>query len=658
MKSWYLRHWQFFWIIWSVIVGGYGAYAQQPNVIAPQHQARYKALQDSIKAAGQSHEVTALYGHAIDFFVKENPNLDSAQYYAQRCADLATLYHDSIWIGKSNHKLSYIALRQKDYTQARQQAQKAVQYFRSLEDSASMYLSMVNLGVAYHRLGQLDRALKLNLELAQYYENHYDIEHLILSLNNIGLIYQNLDNLDKAKQYYERVIALSDTLNDPEASLNSLQNLANIYSDEEKYRKALVYYFNVVEIATLFDNTAILEKAYTSIGYTYYCKQNYTLALSYANKAIAIAKEEGHFEDVANNLHTIGMTYVALEDFKQAEHCLQQARAIAQDNDYITDLVDFEEGLYQLYERTGDYQKALAHYQNYIAVKDKINGSIVNARISDIEADFLAQEKKLALLELQQKQYEDEKKLRRTITYVSTSLAVVILLFIVYFQHQKVILARNQRQLIQNKYDSLRAQMNPHFIFNTINGVQHHILKSDKLKAYRHLTLFAETLRLIIKNADRSFISLKEELALLERYIELERVRFACKFTCEMTVEDELLERNPMIPSMLIQPIVENAIIHGLSNKADAGHLRICLGQHQRGLSCTIEDNGIGRTAAMEIKQARINQHLSVATENTRERIALLKKFGYKQSSIVIKDLYNTQKQPSGTCVHLQIPTK
>ncbi len=646
-----------FWLL-LLLFASLGVRAQLPPSVAPDDQIRYQQLKDSIYVLGESAEAIGVHHRLGKFFTEEYLLLDSAAWYTQRGFELASA-HDSVWWqGRCKHLLSYIALVQEKPLEAKEATQAALRYYTAAKDSMGVSKMKVNLAAAYLGLGALDRALVINLEVSRYFEKHQDWSLLVMALNNIGMIYGHLNNPEKAANYYQRVIAICDSTDNPEGSLNSLQNLGGALVDQGKYRKAIDQYNTALELGLILDNPTSIERAYNGLGYTYYLMGDSERAIAYAEKSMAISDQGAYDYDDAHNLHTIGMAHLALGDIEQAEKNLQLALSTAEENGYATSLAEFQEGLYTLYQQTGNYQRAFEYLQDYMATKNKISGSAINANINEVEAEFMAQEKEQALKVMEAQNAADEKRFKKTINYVSVSLVAALLLLVVFFQRQKMVLARNQQQLAQNKYESLRSQMNPHFIFNTLNGVQNQILKADKLAAYQHLNRFADTIRLMLSNSSHAFVPLEVERQLIERYVGLEQDRFGQRFRYEFTVDEELAELNPLVPSMILQPIVENAIIHGLSNKKEPGNLSICLTSSEKSVRCTVEDDGIGRTAALAIKQARMNRHLSIATENTRERIALLKKFGYKQSKMTITDLYDNQGKASGTRVHVDLPIK
>jgi len=210
-----------------------------------------------------------------------------------------------------------------------------------------------------------------------------------------------------------------------------------------------------------------------------------------------------------------------------------------------------------------------------------------------------------------------------------------------------------QKQLYDTELQALRLQMNPHFIFNTLNSIQSFILKNDTDKAVNYLGKFSQLMRMILTNSTETYISVKEELKALRYYLEIENLRFENKFSYAIIVDKSIDEEFIEIPPMIIQPYVENAIIHGLLHKEEKGHINIRLSLTGRHILWVIEDNGIGREKARQIQQASGLYRKSKGMLITRERLQVLNKNNNEDFSIHIVDMTDDKGQPSGTRVEV-----
>jgi len=203
---------------------------------------------------------------------------------------------------------------------------------------------------------------------------------------------------------------------------------------------------------------------------------------------------------------------------------------------------------------------------------------------------------------------------------------------------------------------ALRAQMNPHFIFNCLNAIDNYVLKNDVEVASRYLNKFARLIRSILSVSDKNFISLRTELDLLNNYVELENLRFEEKFAFQLTLDDNINSDETDVPSMLIQPFVENAIVHGLVHKKGEKNLSIAISLEDHSLQCIIEDNGIGRMEAQRIKNSKTQTHESKGMKVTEGRLELLQQQVKEKGTVSIFDLKDDKGNPSGTRVEILIP--
>lgn len=215
---------------------------------------------------------------------------------------------------------------------------------------------------------------------------------------------------------------------------------------------------------------------------------------------------------------------------------------------------------------------------------------------------------------------------------------------------------KHREQLMQLELKALRAQMNPHFIFNTLNTIQKYILENDTEASYRYLSKFSRLIRSFLETSHQASITLQQELELLRSYMEMEALRFRNKFSYEIRVDQALEASLINIPSMLIQPYVENAIWHGIQHKSGSGMICISVSHVKDGvLKCSIEDNGIGRRKAKEVEAQSDTQHHSVGMTITRQRLELINQKLRDGVSVNLIDLAENDPDCSGTIVELTI---
>ncbi len=212
-----------------------------------------------------------------------------------------------------------------------------------------------------------------------------------------------------------------------------------------------------------------------------------------------------------------------------------------------------------------------------------------------------------------------------------------------------------EKELFDIQQKALQLQMNPHFIFNSLNAIQSFVIASNTDKAIHYLSKFSQLMRLILSNSRETSIPVKDELTALKHYMDIERLRFDNKFDYELEIDNNIDQEFMEIPPMIIQPFVENAIIHGLVHSPDQGHIKISLQLQKNFIFCTIEDNGIGRKKAQEIRDASGIIRRSRGMLITRERLEILNKQNKEKFSVQVTDLHNDSNMPSGTRVDINI---
>jgi LytS/YehU family sensor histidine kinase len=201
----------------------------------------------------------------------------------------------------------------------------------------------------------------------------------------------------------------------------------------------------------------------------------------------------------------------------------------------------------------------------------------------------------------------------------------------------------------------LQLQMNPHFMFNSLNSIQSFVLKNDTDNAIRYLSKFSQLMRRTLANSRESMITVKDEIQALALYLEIEKLRFDEKFDFNIEIEPEIDDSFIEIPPMILQPYVENAIIHGLMHSPRKGHLRIHISLREDTIVCSIEDDGIGRKKAAEIKKASGIERKSQGMLITKERLDMLNQYSKDQYTVEVLDLMDADGKPAGTRVEVTI---
>ncbi len=226
---------------------------------------------------------------------------------------------------------------------------------------------------------------------------------------------------------------------------------------------------------------------------------------------------------------------------------------------------------------------------------------------------------------------------------------LLLLLGTVFFSHSRL----RDRNLKLSQMTALRSQMNPHFIFNSLNSVQDYILRDDKVAANKYISSFSKLMRYILNSSEKEFTNLQQELDALEVYMSIESMRFDNELNYSIEISENLEPEKYLIPTMIIQPYIENAINHGLKHAIGIKKLYLRVRKYRAGLVIEIEDNGVGRVKSHSIKLKSDNTYDSKGSQINQMRIELLNKHYQKENRVSFKDIYDENKNSTGTKVEI-----
>ena len=369
--------------------------------------------------------------------------------------------------------------------------------------------------------------------------------------------------------------------------------------------------------------------------------------------------EENSFIELAESNQEIGDIYVLLKRFSLARYHLNKALTYANITRLSDNFRDIYGSFVKLDSAVGNYKLAFLHARLYAAYKDTISeeNRSKKAEIFLMQFEFnkredsLNQEKKIIELNL-----HDQKK-QKYYYWIGLGFLAIVSFFILHnFRNQKKInrleTEAHSKEKTELELQSLKAQMNPHFMFNCINSIDAFIQSNDKYNATLYLNKFAKLIRNVLDSSKQNLVTFSKDIETLKLYIELEELRSENKFTSNLNIDEELMSSDYKVPPLIIQPFVENAIIHGLRNKeTNDGILSVNISKTEQQIVYSITDNGIGRTASQKINTRK---EKSYGMEMSYERIKLFNK--ETTASVTITDLYENEKA-TGTNIqaHLNI---
>ncbi|MCD4698331.1 MAG: tetratricopeptide repeat protein [Bacteroidales bacterium] len=531
---------------------------------------------------------------------------------------------------------------------------------------SSVYIA---LGYDYYYLGNYEKSLGYNLKSLeiknQMIENGLlkTDKNLAHSYNNIGATYNLLKQFQKSLEYHLKALEIRKKLSDSTGIARSLHNFGSVYEKQKEYKEALKYYQEALALRKRLGSKREIAETLNNLGNIMKFLNDNEKALGYYNEALHIFTEindKGRATFATNNIAGI---YLKQKKPAKAYPYIIEGIELAIETGQKKTLGEIYINLADYYVLTDDYKNAFKTQEKLLILKDTLFSNNLTEKVSEMQTKYET-EKKEKEIELLTKDSEiKELKIKKQsvqlyflIAFIILITVVVLLIFSKYKFRQKHLRIKLEMKNLETEQRLLRSQMNPHFIFNSMNSIQSYISGNDSFTAMTYLSKFAQLMRNILDNSRKSLIALSDEINTLELYMELESIRFNKKFDCKIEVDPELPVDAIYIPPMLIQPFVENSIKHGLRNKKSKGLLEIEFRQNNKLITCIVKDNGIGREKAMELNKEKNKTHQSLGMQVTRERLDALSKEKGININFEITNLINKDGKASGTQVLINLP--
>lgn len=542
------------------------------------------------------------------------------------------------------------------------------------------------LGTLYFNAGKYLKAIEFFTKAKTIYLEIEDDKNEEYTLKYLGKSYQALDDKEKSINYYKQA----------EEKSNSSREKGNYRIVNSKIKKSQGKEKEAIgDLERELVQNKELDRAqkidiYLELGELYFSQQDTTKAVSLIDKALATSKTRKNDSLDINTLNSVwniydqnGMQSQNIEtqrtfldssvvnlnlektvnynignsllnnDAKEAATFFKLSADLAQSSNDQVERVKAIEKLSESYEKSGEYDKALEQYKLYVQLVDSIKLIEVASQLQNemLLTKYEVQESRIK--ELEEKQKEKEEALSRQRWMIALLiLGIFALIVLTYFLVKNI--REKQKSNMKIRLASLRAQMNPHFIFNSLNSVNGFISQNEEIKANKYLSDFSKLMRTVLNNTNNEKITLEEELKSLEIYLSLEQSRFSDKFDFVLDIDSDISTQNIQIPPMLIQPYLENAVWHGLIYREEKGLLTLAIQMEGNSLKVSVSDNGIGRKQSLALKTKHQKDYKSTGMSNTQERLTILNKLYDKSYTVKVIDLQTADD--TGTIVELRMP--
>ncbi|WP_025742881.1 tetratricopeptide repeat-containing sensor histidine kinase [Aquimarina pacifica] len=640
--------------------------------INAQYQKRIDSLLTLIPLAKEDTLKVQLYKHLCWNYGGLRTELEVTRAYADSTFWLSKKLQYEKGIIEAYHCYGMVNRYEGNYPKALECLQTYVTYCKKNNHPIKETQGWFQIGAVYQLMGDYDKSLAPMEYCLQIQEEHKDWHGYVATMNSIGIVYKRMEKYEKAIESYTKAIAVNKKYNLGRDLTYIFHNIGNGYTGLQQFDIALNWYQKSLDLANLAENTYAITGNLTAIGRAYNLMNLHDKALVFQLKALQIQEDSSQRNSFSNSLLEIGNTYIKLKNYKEAENNLIKGLNIATEINAKQLIKNGYEYLETLYLETKQYRRAYDYGQRYRAIKDSIFSEKKIKQINELQAKYEASEKDKQITILAKEKEIQEQEARRQASIKRYSILALVLLLIVTglsiyvlnqrLRTQKIVALKNneikeikfRRQLSELKIKALQAQINPHFMFNCMNSINQMILEGDAKNASKYLTKLGELVRRVLENTEEPEIPLKEELIMLEEYMQLEILRFSGKIQYKMDVQKDIDQENTYLPAMILQPFVENAIWHGLIPKKEDGLVTISIDQLQDQLVCFIEDNGVGRKDKQEQRNS-LWKKKSLGVKITEERLNLCNKEFQKQF-VHITDLKDVLGQSAGTRVEISIP--
>jgi tetratricopeptide (TPR) repeat protein len=652
-----------------------------------------KALSICYKNIGKVNSIHANFNEAIDYYTKslkideERGNKEgigeSYKYigiiFYQQCKyDTAIEYYNKALkifdelsnkkeISKCYNNIAAIYHYKGDYEKALELFQKSLNLAIELSSKKDIAKCNQNMGCVYNEQGNYKKAMVYLFGALKIYEELGDKLNISVCFTNIASVLESVKLYQKSLSYYQNALNIVTELGDSVSMADAFNNIGVIYSDLNDNDKALEYYQKSLTFRKKIDDKKGILECLHNIGLIYMHKNNYNIALEYYKQALKLSQELGLLSRIEACFGSIAKIKIKQKKYNESINYAKQSLAISKETGLLDDQKIAYEDLSVAYGNLGDYKNAYEYHILFKQIYDSIYNEKSIKQVKQMEAQYQFEKKQLEIDNLNK-----DKKLKETKIAIQKNiifaiiLGVIILIlistiFVFRYTHKlklKEIQTRSElmERLNEERQKTLSQQMNPHFLFNIMTAIQCCIMENDKNTAIDYVSKLARLMRTGLDFSRKEYNSIESAIDFFSDYVKLKSIGLKEEIKLHVNIADNIDKEKYKIPPMIVQPFIENAIVHGLIPRNQNMQLNVDIKQKNGNLIFTIEDNGIGRKHAGEISEKKNSFHKSYGIEITEERVELLNKVNKGNTKINIQDLKDINGNAKGTRVLIIFP--
>ncbi|MEP4534236.1 MAG: histidine kinase [Cyclobacteriaceae bacterium] len=469
------------------------------------------------------------------------------------------------------------------------------------------------------------------------------------SLNiSIGNTYYQNEDYPRAIKYYRDSQEYFS-----EESMNMgliYHNLASSFTQIDEFDSSFHYLFKTIPINKKFDRNLLLAYNYQSLAHNYAESGDCEKSIDFNLLSIKISDEIGEIKSKSAVLANISKCYLELGRTDKAVESVKLALQLVKETGDQDKEADAYFLLSEAYRSQGKYKEAFDAHKRFYSLDSMLLGMDRQSVVAGLEARYDSKNKEAEIATLSQQASIQLLQIEQRNQAIIIGLILFILIaVIVYFVYREKNL-RTERSRTELEQRFLRSQLNPHFIFNALLAIQNFMLKNDGPKAALYLTKFSKLMREILESSRQEFIPLESEVELITNYLDIHKMRLNDAFDYSIEIDPQISPETDTIPPMFVQPFVENAIEHGISEKKSDGFIDIKFKKNGDHIAIEILDNGKG------LIQQTSTAHKSLASTIIQERMALFNRTLQTKIQLVLDNIRNEQGEIQGTKVELKVP--
>ena len=608
---------------------------------------------------------TKLFRH-LGYYHNSMQEYETADFYYNQTIKLAVKNKDHLMLTEAYSYLAmnFMSMNQKD--SSLYYANKAINSGRKAKDRAMLSIAFNTQARIYGFFGQIELSVAKNLIAWQMAEESRNIYLLARYTREIGREQQLILNYKDAENWFKQSFEHAKAIHDERQMALALTNLASVDLYRKNFDAAIKNANRSIQYLSNLNDFNGLGETHNILGMVYKEQKNYNLASNNFNQALVYYESTSNKEEIAGVYHNVGTVFKEQGKYSNALNYLNRSIEIREQYGAKNQIYHTYRTIADVYKDINNIEKSLVYmelYVNYLDSNTTLQAATKIAELSESyrseqrerlinsQADSIdrqRQERDLTSTKLENSQLRNNFQMYIIIAFI----IIIVLAGIVIFYRWNQTKIKQQQHEAEMSQTLLRTQMNPHFVFNAMSVIQSYIFENDTVNSSKFLVNFSRLMRLILENSPKEHIPIATEIEILQKYLEMQKLRFQDRFEFDIQADDLLFDDGAIIPPMITQPFIENAIEHGQLHTVKGGFIHVSFTKENNMLLISIVDNGIGR------KGSKMNQkssaHKSMAMDITSQRIDNLNKKYKTDGSLLVED-YNEELE-TGTKVLISLP--